>query len=107
MNTDLANRVIRDLEQQDPHPSVYGWEFGETADGLLLITGELAYSVFADPMHVLQHLGDRRSRQLDVSDPGRLTLTFSWPEPHGYDIPPAEAVVELWIPAVRIQGVAA
>lgn len=107
--TSLANRIIRDLEQQDPGPTVYGWKLGATADGLPLISGELAYSVFADPMVVLQRLGEAvKGRQLDVSDSDRLTVTFTWPEPqHGGEIPPAEAVVELWIPAVRIQAVAA
>lgn len=108
MNPELVSRIVRDLEQQDPGPTVYSWEISETADGRTLISGELAYSVFADPMHVLQRLGEaKRGRQLDVSDPDRLTVTFSWPEPHGFDIPPAEAVIELWIPTVRIQAAAA
>ncbi|MFD7661003.1 hypothetical protein [Streptomyces sp. NPDC059788] len=99
----VAARVFRDLAEDDARlPDTCGWEIGVTPDGLPLISGKLSTADPDDAMTVLALVGEHRTwRLLDVDDPARIAITFTWPEPeHGKPRPEPEAVVQLWAPAL-------
>lgn len=99
----LTVRIIRDLASADDQfPLIRRWRTDRTAQGLLLLSGELAVQRPAIVMAVLKRIGQHQlSRQLDVSDPKRLSVVFTWPESSAeVPVPVPEAVVELWAPAV-------
>ncbi|KOT94531.1 hypothetical protein ADK70_12745 [Streptomyces rimosus subsp. pseudoverticillatus] len=99
----LTVRIIRDLAEGDSQfPLMRSWRTSRTDEGLLLLSGELAVQHPVIVMTVLKRIGQHRlHRQLDVSDPKRLSVVFTWPEPSDeVPVPVPEAVVELWAPAV-------
>ncbi|MER7649063.1 MULTISPECIES: hypothetical protein [Streptomyces] len=98
----LVARIIRGLHEEDERfPATRGWQVGAMPDGLPLLAAELAAAGPDDAMDVLKRLGEHRKwRLLDVDDPARIAVVFTWPEPeHGQPRPQPEAVVQLWAPA--------
>ncbi|MEU2789097.1 hypothetical protein [Streptomyces sp. NPDC007100] len=99
----LTARIIRALAAADDQfPLVRRWRTSRIDQGLLLLSGELEVKHPPIVMAVLKRIGQHRlHRQLDVSDPKRLSVVFTWPEPSDeVPVPVPEAVVELWAPAV-------